>query len=325
MDTLGIERFIKLLSPTGTRRGLLGGLAALSMGGLLGTSRATRVTAKQRRRSRHRVRPEVVGGTPVPQGTYGFMTFLEASDAGGQVAFGCGGTVIAPRFVLTAAHCTQQVGGPVLPPSAFWLGIGQVDENRFAAENAFGVVAVTQHPGWDPDPQNGAYNNLNNDLAILELDRPVPATLATPLGLVGAGDTRFDGAGQPIVVTGWGLTSDRGQPSTRLLQAGIAIISDAQCTELHDGFFNPEIMICAGEPGRSSCQGDSGGPIFVEELVGYRTKKNRKGKKKRVPIYAQTQVGISSWSDDPCDRSSNGFVRLSAPSIRDFIRNVTGV
>jgi hypothetical protein len=215
---------------------------------------------------------------------------------------------------------------PVFPPEAFWLGIGQVDENRFTAENAFGAVAVTVHPDWNPNPQDGAFTNLDYDVAILELNRPVPADLAQPLALVGADDTRFDGAGQPVVVTGWGLTTDSGQPSTRLLQADLAVFSDAECTAFHEGFYVPEIMVCAGAPGRSSCQGDSGGPIFVEETVGYRKKNTRKGKKKRIPIIQQTQVGISSWASVPtCDASPNGFVRLSTPVIRDFIRHVTGV
>ncbi|HEU0116953.1 MAG TPA: serine protease [Thermomicrobiales bacterium] len=281
------------------RRGWLGWLAVtlLLLGGLAPLAAAARGS-----------RPQVVGGAPVKQGALPFMAFLEASDANGAL-FNCGGTLIAPRFVLTAAHCTQLVGEPVLPPSAFWIGIGQVNEGKFKAKNAFGVVAVTQDPGWNPQPDaEGNITDFRYDVAILELDRDVPRKLAQPIAVVAGGDGEFDGAGQPIVVSGWGLTSDRGQPSTRLRAANIDVASDADCDALHFVVFDPATMICAGMPGRSSCQGDSGGPIFAHAAD-------------RQPV----EIGIASWSDDPCDASINGFVRLSNPDINAFITQVAGV
>jgi secreted trypsin-like serine protease len=250
--------------------------------------------------------PQVVGGKPVKQGALPFMAFLEATGPNGDV-FNCGGTVIAPRFVLTAAHCTQFPAGPVLPPSAFWLGIGQVNEGKFRPKNAFTVVAVRQDPGWNPQPDaNGNITDFRHDVAILELNRDVPAELARPIAVVAGGDGQFDGGGQPVVVAGWGLTSDRGQPATKLRKADLAVGSDADCHAALDGAFDAATMLCAGAPGRSSCQGDSGGPIFAKADG------------------AQVQVGISSFSGDPCDIGPNGFVRLSDPAIRAFITQVAG-
>jgi secreted trypsin-like serine protease len=275
--------------------------------------------ATAKRRTRRGAQPEIVGGRPVPQGTFPFMAFL-GIDLGGGQGISCGGSVIAPTFVLTAAHCTGPDGGhdPPFAPSAYTVDIGQVHLDRLAPENRFGVVAVQRHPGWDPD------TNQAFDVAVLQLDRPIPATLTAPLAFVGAGEARFDAAGQPVVVAGWGTTASGGFASSILLQADLAVVSDADCAASYGADFDAASMICAAAPGRDSCQGDSGGPLFANAIIGFTTKR-KKRKKKRIPIFAQTQVGIVSFGQGCADPGFAGvYARVSDPAINAFITGAIG-
>jgi secreted trypsin-like serine protease len=317
------DRFTTTLAIAGTRRGVLSLLAALPFGGAL-AARRNAPTAANRRHPFHRTQPEVVGGHPVPQGTFPFMAYI-LNDL-----YACGGSVIAPNYILTAAHCTGPNQGrpPLFPPSAYSVDIGRVNLDTLGPENRFGVVAVTNHPGWDPDLDQAF------DVSVLQLDRPVPAGLTAPVAFVGSGDTRFNGASQPVVVAGWGTTSSGGNTSSILLQADLAIVSDPDCTAAYGDGFQTPAMICAGAPGRDSCQGDSGGPLFVNERVGTHIEKikgkKRKGKKRKVktievPIFAQTQVGIVSFGQGCADPGFPGvYARVSDPDINGFITGVIG-
>jgi secreted trypsin-like serine protease len=325
METEGFDRFTKTLATVSPRRRVLQLLAALPLGGALATVLAAEA-ATAKRRTRRGAQPEIVGGHPVPQGTFPFLTYYTNS------LFACGGSVIAPTVVLTAAHCTGPDAGkgPLFPPAEYAVAIGQVDLDRLAPQNGFGVVQVTRHPQWDPTPGS----SQAFDVAILELDRPVPAGLTAPVAFVGAGDARFDGAGQPVVVAGWGTTSSGGPTSAILLQADVTVVSDANCAAAYGNDFATPAMICADAPGRDSCQGDSGGPLFANVQVGTRIEKRkgpkRKGKKRKVtkvevPVFAQTQVGIVSFGQGCADPAFPGvYARVSDPAINDFITGAIG-
>ncbi|MCC7025122.1 MAG: serine protease [Thermomicrobiales bacterium] len=323
-----VDQLAYALSGVGTRRRLVGVLAAVPLASALGSRFGNGAMAKGRR-PRH-AQPEIVGGHPVPQGELPFMVYYETGPQDTGVA--CGGSLVTPRHVLTAAHCTGPDGGhnPPFLTADYFVAIGEVNLDRLGQENIFGVVEVSRHPSWDPDVSQAF------DVAVLELDRDVPAGIGTPVAFVGSGDDRFNGAGQPVVVSGWGRTSDGGNSSSVLLEADIAVVSDADCAAAYNrpGEFDPNSMICAGAPGRDSCQGDSGGPLFAQVKVGERIEKikgkKKKGKKRKVkkvvvPIFENTQIGIVSFGQGCADPDFPGvYAEVSDPAINNFITGAIG-
>ncbi len=268
---------------------------------------------------------QVVGGKPVAQGRFTFMTFVVIETSGGT--FQCGGSLIDPMFVMTAAHCVTDDNGTALPPGAFTLVVGDANLSQVSAANVRGVTAVTPHPLWSPGVSDA------NDVAVLKLSTIIPPNLAQPVPKVGAGETRFDGVGAPAAVAGWGTTSEGGSPTNQLLEANVTIASDASCAASYPVEFVQPVMICAAFPGRDSCQGDSGGPLLAREQIGTKLMKKKRGhhgghhkhrkKKKRVPIYQVTQMGVVSFGNGCARPGFPGvYTRLSSPVISDFVNGV---
>jgi secreted trypsin-like serine protease len=214
----------------------------------------------------------IVGGTPATIAAHPWVVYLV--DAGGFQF--CGGTLIAPDEVLTAAHCAAGQS-----PDSVRVVAGR--EDKQSEEGAeLEVVDIWIHPDF-------ASADRGDDVALLTLGQK---TELTPLPLAGPDDTALYEEGVPAEAYGWGRVSEQGSPSRRLLGVVLPLTSDATCATAYPQF-DPLAMVCAGEPdgGVDTCQGDSGGPLVAEgKLIGVTSWGEGCGRPGKPGVYARVST-----------------------------------
>ncbi|MFG2351483.1 trypsin-like serine protease [Streptomyces phaeochromogenes] len=213
--------------------------------------------------------PFIIGGGETTIASAPWMVQLGYSDPATGNGYFCGGTLVAPNKVLTAAHCVAGLdwvsNGAVLA--------GTTDLDDYATGTPAGVYRQWTHPRY-----NDA--TAQNDIAVLTLDRPLEQQW---LRLAASDDSALYKAGTAATVYGWGLTSgaDDATLSTKLKKASLPLVADSTCNSamqavLGDDEFFEGSMTCAGTPAtgadegtNSPCNGDSGGPLVVAgKIVG---------------------------------------------------------
>ncbi|MBB5955605.1 secreted trypsin-like serine protease [Saccharothrix tamanrassetensis] len=218
--------------------------------------------------------PRVVGGSRVSITDYPWVVYLADSN-GNQF---CGGTLVAPTKVLTAAHCTTG-----LAPRISRVVVGREDKRNGKQGTAVPVAEVWTHPDF-------VSADRGSDVAVVTLKREAGAT---PLAL--ADDEKLYEEGTKAFALGWGRTSEQAAASQYLMGVEVPVVSDESCAESYPSY-KAEAMVCAGLPegGRDTCQGDSGGPLVADgKLIGVTSwgegcaRKNKPGVYARVLAYRE--------------------------------------
>ncbi|KRA84474.1 serine protease [Altererythrobacter sp. Root672] len=212
---------------------------------------------------------------------------------GYELSHKCGGSYIGDGFVITAAHCVDNIPsfdgkpGNVLTDRNVRLGT----QNLSVSDGIFPIDSVVIHQGYTKQ-------TMLDDIALIKLkdDKRLAAFQdagrLAPVSLMQPTSRDFDKL-ELLRVTGWGWMGQRGEKDTvgrldssgrlqrnpaDLQQVSLNYLTDAPCKEEYGASFGPG-SLCAGSlgpdgkvmAGKDSCQGDSGGPLTRQEDGGKRS------------------------------------------------------
>ncbi|CAK6437377.1 unnamed protein product [Pipistrellus nathusii] len=195
----------------------------------------------------------------------------------------CGAVLVAPQWLLTAAHCHKKI-------FRIRLGHRSMSPVYEQGQQLFRGVKAIPHPGFSRPGHT-------NDLMLIKLNRKImESPNVKPINI----SSHCPAVGTSCLVSGWGTTSSPQVNFPKTLQClNITVLNHERCKQAYPNQID-NTMFCAGdEAGRDSCQGDSGGPVVCNG----------------------TLQGLVSWGDFPCAQPDKPGVYTNLCMFTKWIRD----
>jgi secreted trypsin-like serine protease len=240
----------------------------------------------------------VIGGHNTTVEKYPSLAFIEGLQA--TDGYACSGSVVAPRVILTAGHCVEDLeSSSLVEPNLVGVATGVSNLKHVPADKISSVERVLVYPHFDP-------SQLHGDAGLLILKAPVTAP---PIALATSADGSLYEPGTKLTIAGWGLDKQGAEEIPNQLQAATVPVEESSRCEKGIRriypFLDPSLQVCTLDAPQfkvTPCQGDSGGPAIATRADG-----------------SMVEVGVTSMGNTTCNPTSPA-VYTRVDQISDWVQ-----